>query len=736
MRLLAVLLVLPVASCSSDDLNGLPTAGSDAPVTVAVSVDETVVPATPIIVAEDAAPRPVSRVVDANGIGADFVSDELIIASKDPEAVVSFAARRGADIVRRYDPPEGSDGHTVALVRFDLDGEAADAADIEQDITALAPHMNGSLRLSDAKGTSLLAIAARATREGEVLVAANWLLTGQSIKHRSVTEAPEGGDSANAFDWHYIKRGGAMDIGVGEAWRMMDAAGKFGNKVTIAVLDGGFMNSIDLPPNPSIYPSNAWNQPNAWNCTGGSPCPWHGTKVATAAFGVPDNNFGAVGPGGPIAKAVLVKSPSQDVLSILEYAFVSIPGAFGEGPRVVNISAGGDIPAGACIFACPALEAVSGLARLLGILVVASAGNDGKNVDEEDCFLGACWEEAATVPCELNSVICVGGLDWDSNVRDGGSNWGSDTGSSASVDIYAPYTVWVGPDPDSTDNRARTASGTSFSAPFTSGIAGLVWASKPSLSAGQVESILMSTAHTGGGAGAHHWVNAYAAVKNALGGNAPPYTRIDSPDNDYSVSGGTTVSFDAYGSDDEGAGLSYSWASNLDGSLGTGAHVSRSDLSVGTHQITVTVADGSGYTAKDTVSLQISQRPIIVGPIVDIPIMDLVIDTAPTASISSPLTGGWFEATYSDDGGAHAWIQLAGSADDTEDGRLDGPALTWTASFAGEDVDYFIGNSGTTWIKLYTLPCSSEDYEVTLNAQDSSGNTGAATILVNVWKGC
>src|SRR5688572_8569231 len=98
MRLLAALLVLPVISCSSDDLNGLPTADSDGPVTVAVSVDETVVPATPVIVTEDAGPRPVSRVVDANGIGADFVSDELIIASKDPEAVVSFAARRGADI--------------------------------------------------------------------------------------------------------------------------------------------------------------------------------------------------------------------------------------------------------------------------------------------------------------------------------------------------------------------------------------------------------------------------------------------------------------------------------------------------------------------------------------------------------------------------------------------------------------------------------------------------------------
>ena len=48
------------------------------------------------------------------------------------------------------------------------------------------------------------------------------------------------------------------------------------------------------------------DQENIFNCSGGSPCPWHGTDVAGAAMGIPDNQFGSAGPAGPVAEPILV----------------------------------------------------------------------------------------------------------------------------------------------------------------------------------------------------------------------------------------------------------------------------------------------------------------------------------------------------------------------------------------------------------------------------------------------
>ena len=184
----------------------------------------------------------------------------------------------------------------------------------------------------------------------------------------------------------------------------------------------------------------------------------------------------------------------------------------------MNMSYGAGVPA---IFSWSVLpfEAATAFVRLERALLFASAGNDGANVDAEDCFL-FCWEETLYTPCENSGVTCIGGLAWDSSRADPGSNWGH-----GGVALFAPYSQWVGPDPVAPANAAQVIHGTSFASPFAAGVAALVWAAEPSLGAGQVMDILVRTAHTRGDGRVDRWIDARAAVVAALG-DAPPFVRI------------------------------------------------------------------------------------------------------------------------------------------------------------------------------------------------------------------
>src|SRR6185503_1032751 len=127
------------------------------------------------------------------------------------------------------------------------------------------------------------------------------------------------------------------------------------------------------------------------------------------------------------------------------------------------------------------------LARAAGVLAFAPAGNQGSDVDHSVPLPnGHRLELSVDFPCEMPNVVCVGGLAKDSNARHSRSNFGSVApsgvtvdGALGSVDIYAPFDVLVGPDPDDgfdvNDSQLRWRSGTSFAAPFAAGVASLIW---------------------------------------------------------------------------------------------------------------------------------------------------------------------------------------------------------------------------------------------------------------------
>jgi subtilisin family serine protease len=93
-------------------------------------------------------------------------------------------------------------------------------------------------------------------------------------------------------------------------------------------------------------------------------------------------------------------------------------------------------------------------------------------------------------------------------------------------------------------------------------------------------------------------------------GNAPVVT-ITSPTGGTTVTDGDLITFTGTVSDAEEGDLSssISWSSDIDGGLGSGASISTSALSVGTHTITASVTDSGGLEGSDTITVTVDPLP-------------------------------------------------------------------------------------------------------------------------------
>lgn len=88
-------------------------------------------------------------------------------------------------------------------------------------------------------------------------------------------------------------------------------------------------------------------------------------------------------------------------------------------------------------------------------------------------------------------------------------------------------------------------------------------------------------------------------------GNHPPSVTIVSPSEGSVFAAGDPISFSSSAKDPEGASLSYSWKSSRDGEIGSSAGFTKSDLSVGSHTVTVTVTDEEGESGSARVNITI-----------------------------------------------------------------------------------------------------------------------------------
>jgi hypothetical protein len=338
--------------------------------------------------------------------------------------------------------------------------------------------------------------------------------------------------------------------------------------------------------------------------------------------------------------------------------------------------------------------ATAGL-RATGMLMFAAAGNEGKNVDSEGCTFGVCWERTWYTPCENAGVICVGGLAGNSKNKAGGSNYGGEQ-----VDIFAPYTLWLGPDPSAPDNRVQVINGTSFSSPFAAGVAALIWAADPSLGAGEVEDILMETAHPNADDRVKRHVNALAGVKSVLG-NIPPSVSINTSGGEVPLNVELSLSADVFDFEDAFPCCTISWTSNVDGPLGTSRSLQHTFTTQGSRTLTVTATDSAGASNSATVTLNVVNFP-------------------PEVSLNAPAEGAEVFRGAS--------VILRGRANDRNEPQqvLGCDRLSWTSSVASDSA------FPVTGCDVEVSFSSNGPRTITLTATDALGASDAKTVSITV----
>ena len=362
---------------------------------------------------------------------------------------------------------------------------------------------------------------------------------------------------------------------------------------------------------------------------------------------------------------------------------------------IVNVSFGARFPIGTGWLATP-IDIATGIFTLAGGLIFASAGNSGADVDAEDCF-GWCWEEAYHVPCESPGVTCVGGMTTNTRNRHANSNYGVDDCGSVlcDVEIFGPFTVFTGSDPDNPANATRSINGTSFASPFVAGVAALVWAADPGLSGDDVRDALLNTAHWSPDNRVSRVIDAEAAVRSVLGPTAP-VVDILSPDPGVIPYG---RGFDLRSADfDSASGCCQRlWTDSIEGVVTNSGGGSYAFRQPGQHVLTLTVTDADGNTASDSVTLTATNAP-------------------PDPQIIGTQTSAFRNVAHT----------LRGQVTDENQGFIPCSAFTWTSS---DPADTAFPVTGCQPSPTFTTV---GPRTVTLTVTDDFGMTGTEAITITV----
>lgn len=322
---------------------------------------------------------------------------------------------------------------------------------------------------------------------------------------RRVAAALSTNDPYLGSQWHLGK------IGATTAWEQTQ-----GSAVRIAILDTG----ID-----AAHPDLAGRLVPGWNVVDNnattSDVHGHGTAVAGAAAAAMNNGIGVASVAGQ-ALLMPVRIADANAYAYWSNVATGLYWAADNGARVANVSYNG-------VAASTTVQAAAQYFKNKGGLVVVAAGNN--NVDE------------GIVPS--TALIAVSATDAN-DAKTSFSSWGQFVALSApGINIWTTvrgggYQAWWG---------------TSMASPVVAGAVALVMARNTNLSAGQVESLLFSTAVDLGAGGrdpvfGHGRLNAAAAITAAATSVPPqdtqaPTVRIAAPLVSSTVSGLVPVNVEA-----------------------------------------------------------------------------------------------------------------------------------------------------------------------------------------------
>jgi type VII secretion-associated serine protease mycosin len=267
-----------------------------------------------------------------------------------------------------------------------------------------------------------------------------------------------------------------------------------GQGVTVAVLDSGVSRAHPKLAD-QVLPGTDLVQPGgAGDCDNDG----HGTLVAGIIAGrdTRDAPFYGVAPGARILPVrVLPNSQKSTDQTLPKRIAEAIRYAVGQGAKVINMSLVTD--------ATPEVEDAVAFARSRDVVLVAAAGNDG----------GAQQRDQPVYPAAYDGVLGVAGID-QAGKHVATSNVG------AYVDVAAPGYAIEGPAPRGRGYVLDQQGGTSFAAGYVSGVAALIRAYAPTLSASDVMRRIEMTADAPpdgrNNEVGHGVVNPYRAVATLL----------------------------------------------------------------------------------------------------------------------------------------------------------------------------------------------------------------------------
>ena len=310
--------------------------------------------------------------------------------------------------------------------------------------------------------------------------------------------------STGSWKQKYADQWGLQRIGFDaspqSAWRLVP---RNAAPVIVALIDTGldwnhkdiewdslWRNTKEIPGNNVDDDKNGFvDDVIGWNFNGRDNQPWdydgHGTFVAGLIAGSWKEKSGIAGVN-PLAKLMVLKALNNFGHTRASYIAEAITYAANHGARVINLSVGGKT--------MTKIEQVAlDYAYAKGVVIVVAAGNEGVDISG--------YGMAAS-----DKVLSVAASDMKDE-RATFSNWGKVSVAAPGVDIlslrarrtdvmlnvdsktYKRGDAFVGD-----DKRYYRASGTSFSAPYVSGLASLMIAKDPTLTNRQVMNIIMSTA--------------------------------------------------------------------------------------------------------------------------------------------------------------------------------------------------------------------------------------------------
>jgi membrane-anchored mycosin MYCP len=247
-----------------------------------------------------------------------------------------------------------------------------------------------------------------------------------------------------------------------------------GRGVKVAVIDSGvdqnpqFGNRVIIGPD--LAGSDFTGAPDDADCIG------HGTSVASIIAAAPMKgvSFAGVAPQATILSIKITDSTSLDSASVAEVP-TAIYDAVQMGANVISLSL--------AVPKSPALQAAVDFALSHNVVVVAAAGNDDGN------------GTGPFYPAAYRGVLSVGAVGSDGSLASFSDTHTPVTVTAPGVDVTA---AWPGTFPDAYN---PSDSGTSFATPFVAGVAALVRAYYPHLTAAQVVQRIKATADGAAGPG-------------------------------------------------------------------------------------------------------------------------------------------------------------------------------------------------------------------------------------------